>query len=152
MRRFYDFYSGRVGAALLLIRAVVGLAFIFHGWPKIGDPAAFAGAVGLPLWLAVTAAWVEVIGGALLLLGLLAPVAALLLAAQMIGAFVVVHLPSNHPFVSSRGGSYELALTYLVINIGFLLTGPGAYSLDAFLMRQTDPTTAPAPKRRRGTV
>jgi hypothetical protein len=74
MRRIYEqFDSGRVGLALLVLRVVVGLAFVLHGRPKVADVAAFAGALKLPLWLAGVAAYTELIGGSLLILGLLTP-------------------------------------------------------------------------------
>jgi putative oxidoreductase len=146
---FPGFPEGRVGAALLVLRGIVGLAFIFHGLPKVQDVGAFAGAMKLPYALAFVAAWTEVAGGALLILGLLTPVAALLLAVQMAVAMGMVHIPHHHPFVNAKGSSYELALLYLVANVGFLLAGPGAYSLDAALTRRAE-ATEPVLERRRG--
>lgn len=136
MRRFYRFYTGRLGTALLLLRAIVGLAFILHGWPKVQDPAAFAKMMQLPLWLAAVAAWVEVGGGALLLVGLLTPVAAFLLTAQMIATFPTFHIPRHTPFINPSGPSYELALVYLVVGLVYLLAGPGAFSADAWLFKR----------------
>jgi putative oxidoreductase len=133
MRRFYRFYKGRIGTALLLLRLIVGFAFILHGWPKVQDPAAFARMMHLPSWLGFIGAWVEVGGGALLMLGLLTPLAALLLTLQMIATFPIVHIPQRTPFINPSGPSYELALVYLVVGIVYLLTGPGAFSADAWL-------------------
>jgi putative oxidoreductase len=134
MRRFYTYYTGRLGAGLLLLRLIVGIAFLFHGWPKIEDPGAFAGMMHLPLWLGTLAAWVEVVGGALLLLGLFTPLAGFLLAAQMVGTFPVYHLPHHIPFINPSGPNYELALVYLAVALLYLLAGPGAYSADAYLL------------------
>jgi uncharacterized membrane protein YphA (DoxX/SURF4 family) len=54
----------------------------------------------------------------------------------MIGAMVMVHLPSAHPFVSADGGhSSELALVYLTAGFLILLNGPGALSLDYLLLK-----------------
>jgi putative oxidoreductase len=151
MRSFYTFYSGRTGIALLLIRAVVGAAFVFHGLPKVADPATFAGHLGIPVWLATVAAWTEVIGGGLLVLGLLTPVTALFLTAQMIGALALVHLPKGDPFVSTGGASYELAAVYLAVSLAYLLAGPGAYSLDALIAQRMSATNAHShPGRERG--
>lgn len=151
MRSFYRYYSGRLGTALLLLRLMVGIAFIFHGWPKIQNPAAFAGMMHLPLWLGTLAAWVEVAGGALLLLGLFTPLAALLLAAQMIGTFPTYHIPQRVPFINPAGPNYELALVYLVIAILYLLVGPGAFSADAYLFgRESAETQERGYERRRG--
>jgi len=41
------FYSGAVGSAgslgLLMLRLVMGAAFLFHGWPKIQNPFGWMG-------------------------------------------------------------------------------------------------------------
>ena len=152
MGRLFEYYSGRLGIALLLVRAVVGAAFIFHGLPKVHDPAAFAGGLGLPLWLATFAAWVEVAGGALLALGLLTPLASLFLMGQMVVALGMVHIPHHDPFVNPTGGaSMELAAVYLAVSLAYLLAGPGAYSLDAALFNgRAMETSEPVPERRRG--
>jgi putative oxidoreductase len=151
MREMYSFYTGRLGTALLVVRVVVGAAFIFHGLPKIADPAAFAEMMRLPVWLGFVAAWTEVIGGALLALGLLTPLAALFLAIQMVGALLVAHIPQRDPFVNPAGGSsFELAAVYLATSIAYLLAGPGAYSIDALLFGRTSESTATLPERQRG--
>jgi putative oxidoreductase len=153
MRRFYTYYAGRLGAGLLLLRLIVGIAFMFHGWPKIQDPAAFAGMMHLPLWLGTVAAWVEVAGGALLLLGLLTPLAGLMLAAQMVGTFLVYHLPQHTPFINPSGPNFELSLAYLAVAVLYLLAGPGAYSADAYLLGgQRVENGEPVHHRRRGLV
>jgi putative oxidoreductase len=153
MRHFYSYHTGRLGTALLLLRLIVGTAFVLHGWPKIQDTAAFAAMMHLPLWLGTLGAWVEVIGGALLVLGLLTPLAALLLTAQMAATFPTFHLPQHTPFISSSGPSYELALVYLVVGIVYLLAGPGVYSADACLFgRDRAAVQERAYERRRGVV
>jgi len=137
MLRYYNqFIGGRFGTALLLLRFIVGLAFIFHGLPKLRDVSAFASAVGLPWMLAAVAGWTEVIGGALLILGLMTPLAASLIGVVMLVALFKVHLPAGHAFVNPQGASFELAAVYLCVMGALLLAGPGAYSMDARLVRQ----------------
>lgn len=152
MNRIYDRYDGRLGVALLLLRVIAGMAFIFHGWPKVTDVAGFAEGAHLPLWLAGVAAYTEVIGGGMLILGLLTPLAALFLAVEMLVALLKVHLPAGHPFVNPEGHSYESALLYLFIMLAFLLTGPGAYSVDAQLSgaRPAGEPRLPVSGRQRG--
>lgn len=153
MRELYNFHSGRLGVALLLVRVVVGAAFVLHGLPKVANPAVFAAHIGVPPWLGAVAAWTEVIGGGLLALGLLTPITALFLAAQMIGALALVHLPKGDPFVSSSGASFELAAVYLAVSLAYLLAGPGAYSLDALIARRAAASQAGAVRgRERGIV
>src|SRR5918999_5784893 len=137
MRRLYpNFISGWGAAALLLVRLVMGGAFILHGWPKIQNPMGWMNAMGgqgVPSFLQALAAFAEFGGGIALVLGLLTPIAAFGLVCQMLGALLLVHLPQGHPFVSQAGPSYELALVYLVVAILLIVLGPGKWSLDAAL-------------------
>jgi putative oxidoreductase len=137
MRRLYPNFIGGWGAlALLLIRLVMGMAFILHGWPKIQNPMGWMNAMGgssVPSFLQGVAAIAEFGGGIGLILGLLTPIAAFGLVCQMLGALILVHLPQGHPFVAQGGPSYELPLIYLVISIMLIALGPGKWSLDAFL-------------------
>jgi putative oxidoreductase len=149
MYRFLEpFHAGRTAVALLIIRGVVGGAFINHGLPKVQDVGVFASAMHLPSWLAGIAAWTEVLGGAAILLGLLTPIAAFFLAAQMLGALFLVHFPHHDPFVNPKGSSYELALVYLCVMAALLLAGPGIYSVDAAIAQRL--ARLRAPERRRG--
>jgi putative oxidoreductase len=143
---------GRIGTALLLLRFIVGLAFLFHGWPKVTNVAGFAGQLHLPLWLAGVAAYTELIGGVLLILGGLTALATLFLLVQMVVALFMVHFRAGHPFVNPQGPSFELPALYLFLMLAFLFAGPGAYSLDASLMRQatSGETAARSVGRRRG--
>jgi putative oxidoreductase len=123
---------GSVG--LLVLRVVVGLAFVFHGWPKIQNPMHWMGDAPMPGELQALAALSEFGGGIALVLGLLTPLAALGIGATMGTAVFHVHLPMQHPFVGAPGKpSYELAAVYLAAAIVFLLVGPGRLSLDALL-------------------
>jgi putative oxidoreductase len=135
-------YVGGVGCrgsvGLLLLRVVVGAAFLFHGWPKIQNPLHWMeamGGSGTPPMLQAAAAVSEFGGGAALILGLLTPLAALGIACTMAGALGMVHLRMGHAFVAAAPGkpSYELAAVYLAAAILFLLAGPGKWSLDAYL-------------------
>jgi putative oxidoreductase len=129
---------GSIG--LLLLRLVVGTAFLFHGWPKIQNPMQWMGNSGIPGALQALAALSEFGGGIALILGLLTPLASLAIAATMSVAIGLVHLPNQHPFVGVPGKpSYELAAVYLAAAMVFLLVGPGRLSLDAFLFGSSVP-------------
>ncbi|MCY9787021.1 DoxX family protein [Nocardiopsis sp. EMB25] len=80
----------------LLARLVVGGVFVYHGWPKLADPGATAEGfammgVPMPEVAAVVGGLVEVGGGIALIIGFLLPLAGILLALQMIGAYVFAH-------------------------------------------------------------
>lgn len=129
--------GGRGSVGLLLVRLVMGTAFVFHGWPKIHNPLHWMDALrdsGMPSVLQALAALSEFGGGIALILGLLTPLAALGIGGTMSVAIGLVHLPMHHPFVSSAPGpSYELPAMYLAAAILLLLIGPGKLSLDALL-------------------
>ncbi|MDP3919276.1 MAG: DoxX family protein [Candidatus Omnitrophota bacterium] len=126
-----EFLQGRYAIGVLVLRVVVGAAFIYHGWGKIQQPFGWMGAdSSIPGIFQGLAALSEFGGGIALILGLLAPLAALGLACTMVVAIGVVHLPQGHTFVSGRGGSYELAAVYLAIMILLVAAGPGTLSLD----------------------
>lgn len=122
--------------ALLLARLVAGIVFIAHGmqkfvqWGISGTADSFAGmgipAPGLAAWVA---ALVETLGGVALLLGLALPLAGVLLALNMLGALVLVHLGQG--FFSS-GGGYEYVLVLAVVALALGFNG-GRFALDRAL-------------------
>jgi putative oxidoreductase len=147
MRRclYSDSLGYRDSLGLLIVRVVVGVAFMYHGWPKINAPMEWMGPdATVPAPLQAAAAAAEFVGGAALVLGLLARVAALALAATMTVAAITVHIPQGHAFVGKPGDpSWELAGVYLACSLLFLLSGAGRFSLDAALFSPREETTAP---------
>ena len=129
--------GGRAAVGLLLLRFIIGLAFIFHGWPKMQNPTGWMSAMMgphafAPPFLQAVASFVEFFGGIALILGFLTPITALLILIDMATAIFKVHLPMGGHFVGGAG-SFEQPLTYLVAMVLFLFTGPGVISLDARL-------------------
>lgn len=122
---------------LTILRVVVGFLFAAHGWQKVnewtiaGTQAAF-GEMGIPLAdiVAPIIAVLELGGGIALILGLLARPFAALLAIDMLGALVLVHLPAG-VFVAE--GGYELVLILGAAALAIALAGPGRASVDRAL-------------------
>ncbi|NLY03052.1 MAG: DoxX family protein [Rhodopirellula sp.] len=132
---FYCDSVGRIGSVgLLVLRLVMGAAFVLHGWPKIQNPFGWMGPEApFPGILIALAALAEFGGGLALIVGLLTRLASLGIISTMVVAIGMVHVPKGDPFVSQGGASWELAAVYLACAILFLLLGPGRVSLDAVL-------------------
>src|SRR5688572_15525563 len=102
--------------ALLVLRLVVGLFFVGHGAQKLfgafgghglAATSQFFESIGIRPGRrnALVAGWSELLGGALLVLGFLSPLAGLLLIAVMTTAILSVHI-KNGPWVSDSGFEY----------------------------------------------
>lgn len=130
----------QLSLGLAILRAVVGIIFVAHGSQKLfvfgvdGLTAGFT-QMGIPM-AAVAAPLVmlaELLGGIALLTGLVTRVAAVALAAVMLGAIAFAHLPAG--FFNPNGIEFPLALLAATLTIA--VTGPGTLSLDARLGRRS---------------
>jgi putative oxidoreductase len=126
---------------LLLLRLVFGLTLAAHGSQKLfgsfggGGPAGtttFFRSLGFraPLLMALIAGLGELAGGLMFALGLLTPLAALILTVVMLNAIGSVHWKKG--FFNSAGG-YEFNLAILATAVAITAIGPGRYSLDGAL-------------------
>ncbi|OIK09206.1 oxidoreductase [Bacillus sp. MUM 116] len=128
-----------INIGLLIIRLVIGILFIGHGAQKLFGWFGGYGVKGTGGWfesigikpgvtMALLAGLAELIGGILFALGLLTPLAGIIIAGTMVMAIVKVHGPNG---LWSTSNGYEYNLTILAIAIGIALIGAGHYSLDA---------------------
>ncbi len=133
--------------AALLLRVAAALIFVPHGWSKVageGGAGIFAAGLtdtyGIPTILGYLAAYSELVGSILLLVGLLTRLDAFLLAATMFVAAFIVQLPDAlfevppnaiKAFVVLRG--IETPLAMFAICLALVLTGGGRFSLDHLL-------------------
>ncbi|KOX14044.1 DoxX family protein [Nocardiopsis sp. NRRL B-16309] len=130
----------------LLARVVVGVTFVLHGLEKAADlegTAGFFGSAGIPFpeYSALLGTGVEVVGGALLVIGLGLPAVGPVLAAQMVVAIAFVHV--GQPFV----GGYELPLVLGATALALGFAG-GRFSVDRLLpWGRTRATAEAAPAR-----
>lgn len=124
---------------LLLIRIGLGIMMMLHGWPKIEGGSEKWVAIGggmksfgidfIPGFWGFMAAVGEFVGGLLLLTGLLFRISLLALLSVMLVA-IRVHVAGEDGF---GGISHPLELA--IIFFGLLFTGPGAFSLDAYIKK-----------------
>ncbi len=131
LARFHNKSTG-----LLLIRIALGLVFVYHGWGKVSDMSmtiGFFGSLGLaPIWAYVTA-WVELLGGLLMLAGVWVREVAVLFVIVMLVAIFKVHLANGFNFMQ---GGYEFQLVLLLASLAMVFTGAGKY---AFLKSKSCP-------------
>jgi len=137
----------QASVGLFALRVMMGTAFVLHGWPKIQNPTGWMGTEsGVPGAFQAVAAAAEFGGGIALALGVLTRFAALGVAAVMVGALAMVHIPRGDPFVAKPGSpSAEPAAVYLACATLFLLAGPGRFSLDACLFGRSARSEPPRP-------
>src|SRR4051812_48123596 len=126
---------------LAVLHILVGLLFVGHGAQKLfgvfggyglEGTAGFFESLGLrPGRLHASAAgFNEFVGGALLALGLLVPLAAALLIATMVAAALTAHRGKG---IWNQDGGSELPLVYAAIAFALSATGAGDASLDSAL-------------------
>jgi putative oxidoreductase len=126
--------STRVSLALLLLRLIIGIAFLQHGYGKITAPFGWMGPEApVPGALQGLAAFAEFFGGLAVMIGLLTPLASLGLVITMAVA-ASFHVMKGDPFVQG----YELAVVYLTISAALLLAGPGRFSADAAINKKSE--------------
>lgn len=130
----------------LIGRLGVGIVFIAHGWQKFtewgmeGTAASFTKmGVPLPGLSAWFAAIVELVGGVALVAGVALPVVGVLLAADMLGAWVLVHLPNG--LLGQGGAELVIVLGAAALALGF---NGGAFALDRVLFKKKSLSPAAA--------
>lgn len=128
-----------VDVSLLLLRALLAVVFVAHGVQKLPGPLGGSSPAeegrrfekarlrpGRPL--ALLAGVGQVTSGLLVLVGFLTPLAALFLGLTMVVAALKAH-PGRGFFI--QNGGYEYNVTLAVVCLALILSGAGAYSLDA---------------------
>ena len=126
----------QAGWVLSLLRIVAGFTFSLHGIQKLlgffgglGGHGATAHVFTL-LWFAGV---LELVGGALLILGLFTRPVAFILCGEMAFAYFRGHAPRGFWPVQNGG---ELAVLYCFIFLYLLAAGPGIVSLDSAFGRR----------------
>jgi putative oxidoreductase len=121
---------------LSVLRIVTGLIFLAHGSAKLlGFPAPADGMATAPPVLSLM--WIggllELVGGALIVLGLFTRPTAFVLSGEMAVAYWMFHAPrSPYPLVNEG----DAAILYCFIFLYLVFAGAGPWSLDALLKRR----------------
>ena len=131
------------------LRLIVGFGFMEHGYAKLArGPEAFIHvlhAIGVPApfllgWATII---VEVIGGLLVFLGAVVPLATVPMVAVLLVAIFTVHLPNGFSSIKLQSfdaagahfgqPGYETDLLYLAGLVALCLGGAGPFSVDGWL-------------------
>lgn len=113
----------------------LGLAsiFIYHGFDKLGNLSGMADMMGMPVAMIAMLALVEVLGGAMVLIGgftkdIITRIGGLLIIPTMLGAIAMVHWGqwSFGPTDSHPMGGMEFQVLTLFVATYFLLRGNDA--------------------------
>jgi putative oxidoreductase len=127
------FYPQTAPLAALLLRVSLGVMYLTHSLVlKVGTfgmagTVQFFESLGLPGWTAWATVIAEVVGGALLVVGVGSRYVALALSPILLGA-IWVHAGNGWVFSSPNGG-WEYPLYLLVLSAVQALLGDGAYAL-----------------------
>lgn len=131
---------------LLILRLVLGITMVMHGVQKAqmgfaGTQAAFE-SMGVPGAAVAGPATmiIELVGGALIILGAGTRIVGAIYTLVMLGAAAIVHLPAGF-FVGD--GGYEFVLVLAGISAALALTGAGAWSVDRLIGSRRSTTASP---------
>jgi putative oxidoreductase len=138
--------SGSSRLAPLFLRLAAGAILMYHGYEKcitkdVQEFVNFTASFGLPYndILAQVAAWGELVGGGMLILGLGTRLAALVNAGTMVVALWKVHLGTDLLAGMKNLPEYEFPLAILAACSALLFLGGGALSVDSFIAGKKSP-------------
>ena len=134
--------------APLVLRFILGVGFVYHGFPKLflpGEREAFVGmlrTIGVPQpgLMAWAVGALEFVGGLALIAGAFVVIFGSLLTINMLVAMFTAHLPQGFNFIHITGMTetgptfgmpgYEVNLLYIAGLVVLILGGAGAFSVD----------------------
>ena len=110
---------------LLLIRFALGLVFVMHGWQKVTNISGVEGLfvhLGLGSWVGIFIAYLEVIGGLAMILGVFTRVFGVIFGIEMLVAILLTGIDKGYR-------AHELEILLMLVAFGLALAGSGKYSL-----------------------
>jgi putative oxidoreductase len=118
---------------LSVLRIVAALLYLLHGTSKLfGVPPTASGATVHLASRLGAAGLIEVVGGALILLGLFTRPVAFVCAGEMAFAYFLAHAPRGLVPLQNQG---ELPILFCFIFLYLAAAGAGAWSVDAMRRR-----------------
>ena len=128
--------------ALGLFRIVVGLLFVCHGAASLfgilgGATGTMGGTIPTGTWPFWYAAVIQLVAGALVLVGLGTRGAAFIASGSMAFAYFSVHQPDALWPIQNGG---ELSVVFCWSFLVLVFTGPGAFGLDRLLVSRSAAT------------
>ena len=118
----------------LILRIALGVLILLHGIAKlrggVGPIEGMVTAHGWPSYVAYGALIGEVLGPLMLLAGFYARIGAVLIAINMLFAFLLVHMGQLTELNEQGGWALELQGMYLATAVALALLGPGRYSVN----------------------
>jgi putative oxidoreductase len=112
------------GQLYALLRIVAGFMFLWHGVAKLF---AFPEFQEMPSFVRYGAGPIELVGGALVMLGLFTRPAAFLASGQMAAAYFIGHQARGLLPIQNGG---DLAVLYCFVFLFISAKGPGQWSVD----------------------
>jgi putative oxidoreductase len=141
-RRFQHGTAALEGPFLLLVRLYWGWQFAQTGWGKLhhlSHVTQFFISLGIPLpgFNAVFVSGLEFVGGILLIAGFATRFMGLLLAVDMIVAYLTTDLSALASILSDPDKFYnDAAYTFLIASLIVLVFGAGRFSVDYLIWRR----------------
>ena len=123
----------------LILRVGLGIVFIAHGHLKVfvftlpHTVEVFIGH-GVPGWTAYPVAFIELVGGTMLILGLGTRLVSPLLFCVAFGAGWV-HIDNGWNYTSPPNGGWEYGMFLAVASAAVTLLGPGSFTLSRLIAR-----------------
>jgi putative oxidoreductase len=147
---FKKIISTQHDIVITLLRLTLGIVFFPHGAQKVlgwfggygfgGTMGYFTGKLGIPAVFAFLAILAEFAGSLGLIVGFMSRIAAFGIAATMVVAIFMAHLPHGF-FMNWTGGQagegFEYHLLAIGLAIAIMIRGAGAYSVDRTLTEKT---------------
>ena len=154
--------NSRWDFASVPLRLMLGLGFVYHGYPKVFDAAERSTFTGMLQGIGMPApglmSWVvgllEVFGGLALIVGAFVVVISILGIIEMLVAMFTVHWPHGFNFINMtmtpEGPTFgmpgiEVNLLYTAGFLGLALAGAGALSIDRMLAGRKSAAEARSP-------